>query len=139
MMTWSRPARHAEFFSTPAGKIHGTAFPACQIGQFDQKCAIKKSVSIYEAKTQLSTLLRNVEDGSVITITRHGKAVAELRMIEEKPRPKAGSLKSPNFYMADDFDAPLPEFADYMPTADEGATLRVAEDAPPKRAKGKRE
>ena len=99
---------------------------------------MKKSVSIYEAKTQLSTLLRKVEDGSVITITRHGKAVAELRMIEEKPRPKAGSLKSPHFYMADDFDAPLPEFAEYMPAPGDEAVLRVAEDAPPTRTKGKR-
>ena len=99
---------------------------------------MKKTVSIYEAKTQLSTLLRKVEDGSVITITRHGKAVAELRTIAQKPRPKAGSLKSPNFYMADDFDAPLPEFAEYMQTAEEEAALRVAEDVPPKRTKGKR-
>ena len=99
---------------------------------------MKNSVSIYEAKTQLSTLLRKVEDGSVITITRHGKAVAELRMIAQKPRPKAGSLKSPNFYMAEDFDAPLPEFAEYMPTADKEAALRVAEDAPPKSTKRKR-
>ena len=99
---------------------------------------MKKSVSIYEAKTQLSTLLRKVEDGSVITITRHGKAVAELRMIAQKPRPKAGSLKSPNFYMAEDFDAPLPEFAEYMPTPHEEAALRVAEDAPPKRTRARR-
>lgn len=69
---------------------------------------MNKTVSLYEAKSQLSTLLREVEAGAAITITRHGKPVAELRTVAEKPRPKAGSLKSPNFYMADDFDAPLP-------------------------------
>ena len=92
---------------------------------------MKASVSLYEAKTQLSTLLREVEGGGVITITRHGKPVAELRgLAAERPRPRAGSLKSPDFYMAEDFDAPLPEFAEYMQTADEGASLRVAEDSP---------
>ena len=99
---------------------------------------MKNLVSLYEAKTQLSTLLREVEGGAVITITRHGKAVAELRGIAaERPRPRAGSLKSPNFYMAEDFDAPLPEFAEYMETAEE-ETARVAEAPPKKSAQRKR-
>jgi antitoxin (DNA-binding transcriptional repressor) of toxin-antitoxin stability system len=95
---------------------------------------MKNSVSLYEAKTQLSTLLREVEGGAVITITRHGKAVAELRQPVTRNRARRGSLKSPNFYMADDFDAPLPEFAEYMTTAEEDA-LRVAEAPPPARTK----
>ncbi len=96
---------------------------------------MKNSVSLYEAKTQLSTLLREVEGGAVITITRHGKAVAELRGIAaERPHPRAGSLKSPNFYMADDFDAPLPEFADYMKSPQE-ETARAAEAPNEKSAK----
>ena len=99
---------------------------------------MKNLVSLYEAKTQLSTLLREVESGAVITITRHGKAVAELRGVAaERPRPRAGSLKSPNFYMAEDFDAPLPEFAEYMETADE-ESARVAETPPQKSMKRKR-
>ena len=106
---------------------------------------MKNSVSLYEAKTQLSTLLREVEDGAVITITRHGKPVAELRQPVARNPARRGSLKSPNFYMADDFDAPLPEFAEYMFNADEEA-LRVAEKPavrPPKygspaRAKGRK-
>ena len=99
---------------------------------------MKNLVSLYEAKTQLSTLLREVESGAVITITRHGKAVAELRGIAaERFRPRAGSLKSPNFYMAEDFDAPLPEFAEYMETGDE-ETARVAETPPKKSGTRKR-
>ena len=99
---------------------------------------MKSSVSLYEAKTQLSTLLREVEGGAVITITRHGKAVAELRgLAAARPRPRAGSLKSPNFYMADDFDAPLPEFAEYMEMAQE-ETARVAETPLQKSEKRKR-
>ena len=100
---------------------------------------MKNSVSLYEAKTQLSTLLREVESGAVITITRHGKPVAELRALAaERPRPRAGSLKSPNFYMADDFDAPLPEFAEYMTTAAEESSLRVAEEPSEPKPKRKR-
>ena len=99
---------------------------------------MKNLVSLYEAKTQLSTLLREVESGAVITITRHGKAVAELRQPVTKNKARRGSLKSPNFYMADDFDAPLPEFAEYMTTAEE-ESARVAETpaAPRGRARKK--
>ncbi|MCE9611712.1 MAG: type II toxin-antitoxin system prevent-host-death family antitoxin [Chthoniobacter sp.] len=99
---------------------------------------MNNSVSLYEAKTQLSTLLREVEGGAVITITRHGKPVAELRgLAAERPRARAGSLKSPGFYMADDFDAPLPEFAEYMSTTEEAA-LRVAEEPATRQAKPRR-
>ena len=102
---------------------------------------MKTSVSLYEAKTQLSTLLRKVETGAIITITRHGKPVAELHGIRAvQPQRRAGSLKSPGFYMAEDFDAPLPEFAEYMLSADEKATaaLRVAEEPRARTPKRKR-
>lgn len=34
--------------------------------------------------------------------------------MEEKPKRKAGISKDPDFYMADDFDAPLEDFKEYM-------------------------
>jgi len=37
-----------------------------------------KSVGSYEAKTHLSRLLEEVENGEEIVITRHGKAIARL-------------------------------------------------------------
>ena len=37
-----------------------------------------EEVGVYEAKTHLAELLARVERGERITITRHGKAVAEL-------------------------------------------------------------
>ncbi len=98
---------------------------------------MKYLVSIYEAKTQLSTLLRDVEGGAVITITRHGKPVAELRKPLTKNKAQRGCLKSTNFYMAEDFDAPLAEFAEYMPDFDTGP-LRVAEDPPAPRGKARK-
>lgn len=37
-----------------------------------------KRVGVYEAKTQLPRLLDEVERGETITITRHGRPVAQL-------------------------------------------------------------
>lgn len=75
---------------------------------------VVKEVGAFEAKTHLSRLLDEVEQGASVTITRHGKRIAEL--IPARPRKKAkfGCAKGPGFYMAPDFDAPLDEFKDYM-------------------------
>jgi prevent-host-death family protein len=39
---------------------------------------IMERVGIYEAKSRLSELIEQAENGREITITRHGKAVAKL-------------------------------------------------------------
>jgi len=44
------------------------------------------SVGAYEAKTHLPELLRRVENGERITITRHGHPVAELVPPEAPPK-----------------------------------------------------
>jgi prevent-host-death family protein len=44
---------------------------------------IKYSVSAFDAKTHLSRLLQEVQDGSSITITKRGKPVARLVPINE--------------------------------------------------------
>jgi prevent-host-death family protein len=76
---------------------------------------IVKEVGTYEAKTHFSKLLDEVEAGTKIVITRHGKPVAEISTPEPRRKTaKRGCAKSPNFYMADDFDAPLEEFREYM-------------------------
>jgi prevent-host-death family protein len=41
-----------------------------------------KQVGVYNAKTQLTKLLDEVERGETITITRHGKPVAKLVPVE---------------------------------------------------------
>lgn len=41
-------------------------------------------VTAYEAKTHLPRLLRAVEQGESVTITRHGKPVARLVPVEER-------------------------------------------------------
>jgi prevent-host-death family protein len=40
-----------------------------------------KEVSAFDAKTHLSSLIRNVEEGSSYTITRRGKPVARLEPV----------------------------------------------------------
>lgn len=51
------------------------------------------SVGVHEAKTQLSDLLRKVEAGQTIIITRHGRAVAELRPSSVGKERTLGQLK----------------------------------------------
>lgn len=75
-----------------------------------------KEVGAFEAKTHLSRLLDEVAGGETIYITKHGKRVAELRppAFTKPTRAKFGCAKSPDFYMAPDFDEPLEEFKEYM-------------------------
>jgi antitoxin (DNA-binding transcriptional repressor) of toxin-antitoxin stability system len=65
-----------------------------------------KTASILEAKTHLSTLVRLAENGERITITRAGKAVAELAPSRSGRRPFG--IDEGKIYVAADFDAPLP-------------------------------
>jgi prevent-host-death family protein len=71
-------------------------------------------INVHQAKTQLSRLLRKVAEGEEITIARAGVPVAKLVAV----RPASGSrpigMDAGKIWMADDFDAPLPEFEAYM-------------------------
>lgn len=50
-----------------------------------------KEVAVYEAKTRLSELLAEVEQGEQVTITRHGQPVA--RLVAVAAARKAGSQR----------------------------------------------
>jgi len=73
-----------------------------------------RKVGAFEAKTHFSELLKQVEAGQTIYITRHGKRVAELHPAKPRKRAKFGCAKGPEFYMAPDFDEPLEDFTEYM-------------------------
>jgi prevent-host-death family protein len=67
-------------------------------------------VNIHEAKTHLSRLLQRVASGEEVTIARSGVPVARLVPIE----PKKDAVRPLGFdrgkvWVADDFDAPLPD------------------------------
>lgn len=66
-----------------------------------------KTITSTEAKATLNALLAEVaRTGAPVTITTHGRPVAVLMPIHEKPR-RFGQL--PNLDVPEDFDEPLPE------------------------------
>lgn len=52
-----------------------------------------KVVNIHEAKTTLSALLAEVEEGEEVIIARSGKPIARLSRVEPPPRREAGILR----------------------------------------------
>ncbi len=85
-------------------------------------------VSIRDAKNRLTELARRVEQGETIVVTRNGKPVLDLAphrptrgvnlaAIEEFKRKYGIAELFP--YVADDFDAPLPE--DFLCPSDDEA------------------
>ncbi len=70
-------------------------------------------IGAFEAKTRLSELLEQVGQGRTFVITRRGRPIAELRPVapHEKGRFAFGCDRG-RIGLRDDFDAPLPEFAD---------------------------
>ena len=65
------------------------------------------TVTSTEAKNRLNALLADVErTGASVTITNHGRPVAQLVPFRPLPR-RFGQL--PNLVVPDDFDEPLPE------------------------------
>jgi prevent-host-death family protein len=66
-------------------------------------------MNIYAAKTHLSRLVDQVNAGEEIVITRHGRPVGRPVPAEAaKPR-KLRLLEGKGYWVADDFDAPLPD------------------------------
>jgi prevent-host-death family protein len=66
-------------------------------------------VNVHEAKTQLSRLLRRVSAGEEITISRAGVPVAKLIAVEPANAVRPLGAMEGQIYIADDFDAPLPD------------------------------
>ena len=67
-------------------------------------------VNLYEAKTQLSSLVERAAAGEEIVIAKAGKPMARLVAFppESIPARKFGQNLLGITYIADDFDAPLP-------------------------------
>lgn len=65
-------------------------------------------VNSYEAKTQLSRLIRRALAGERIVIARAGKPLVELKPCQPERRRTSGLWKG-KVRIAKDFDAPLPE------------------------------
>ena len=68
-----------------------------------------KQVNVNHAKTHLSKLLAEVEKGHEIVVARAGKPVAKIIPFKEKKnRMTFGDWKG-KIWIAEDFDAPLPD------------------------------
>ncbi len=69
------------------------------------------TVSVTEAKASLSRLLQRALSGEVIAIGRRGEPEVLLVAADRDPAPRPlGSWKTDEpFWMADDFDEPLPD------------------------------
>jgi len=66
-------------------------------------------VNVHEAKTNLSKLLAQVEEGKEVIIARAGKPVARLVPIERQTAQRIPGSAKGKLVVANDFDAPLPE------------------------------
>lgn len=76
-------------------------------------------VLLEDPNSQLARLVEQVSRGEEVIILRDSTPVAKIVPLpEEKPKEKPvshfGNAKDILIYMADDFDAPLEDFKDYM-------------------------
>lgn len=69
------------------------------------------TATIFEAKTNLSELLRRVQQGDTVTITsgREKTPVARLEPIQPAAPKRLGVRETPGFVIPDSFWEPLPE------------------------------
>jgi antitoxin (DNA-binding transcriptional repressor) of toxin-antitoxin stability system len=65
-------------------------------------------LNLYEAKTQLSSLVEEAAGGAEIIIAKAGKARAKLVAVRPAARREPGRGKH-KIWIAADFDAPLPD------------------------------
>jgi len=66
-------------------------------------------VNIHEAKTHLSKLVEEAARGDEIIIAKAGKPMARLVAVDGHSTPRRRGLLKGKIWIADDFDAPLPQ------------------------------
>jgi prevent-host-death family protein len=73
-------------------------------------------VTIHEAKTHLSRLIKKVLEGEEVIIAKGNQPLVKLVVLPETQLGRRiGGAKGLIKYMAEDFDAPLEDFQEYMP------------------------
>ncbi len=55
-----------------------------------------KQISVHEAKAHFSAIMKDVEAGEVVIVTRHDKPVMELRSVVGLVTPQLGAFAEPN-------------------------------------------
>lgn len=73
------------------------------------------TVTLDNAKTRLPELIAALQPNEQLLIVDHGQPLATLTRTGQTSWPcKAGSARDTAHWMADDFDAPLEDFREYM-------------------------
>ena len=67
------------------------------------------TVNVYEAKTNFSKFIDLAAAGTDVVIARSGKPVARLTTLKDEKRPIVFGLLDGEGWIADDFNAPLPD------------------------------
>ena len=68
-----------------------------------------RTVNIHEAKTQLSKLIKAVENGEDVVIARASRPVVRLTRLLPPPAARQLGTLAGKISVPDDFDAPLPD------------------------------
>jgi len=68
-----------------------------------------RQVNIHEARTHLSRLVEDAARGHEIIVAKAGKPMARLVAINDETTPRVRRLLTGKIWMAQDFDAPLPD------------------------------
>ncbi|MGH9386666.1 MAG: type II toxin-antitoxin system Phd/YefM family antitoxin [Vicinamibacterales bacterium] len=69
---------------------------------------MSSTLTLYEAKTHLSSLVDRAAAGEEIIVAKHGRPMAKLVPIRDAARRRPGRAKG-KIKMAANFDAPLPK------------------------------
>jgi len=68
-----------------------------------------KTVNIHEAKTNLSQLLKRVESGEEVVVSRAGKPVARILPVQNVSEKRIPGSAKGKIFIEDGFYEPLPE------------------------------
>jgi antitoxin (DNA-binding transcriptional repressor) of toxin-antitoxin stability system len=73
-------------------------------------------VTIHEAKTHLSRLIQAALAGEEVVIAKGKQPLVKLVVVPElRQQRRIGGAEGVVLFIADDFDAPLQDFQEYMP------------------------
>ena len=72
----------------------------------DDGSVVDMTLNLYDAKTQLSSLVEMAAAGEEIIIAKNGKPMAKLVALKDAIKRKPGRLKG-KVWMSKDFDAPM--------------------------------
>ena len=92
-------------------------------------------INIHEAKTHLSKLIKRVEAGESVTISRAGVPIADLVAHKQEPNVRPIGIGKGSFWISDDFDAPMPD--EWLKTFYEAPFTTPSIKGPKKRKKKK--